>query len=77
MLFAINRDSEKTPEVPSVGAFYANFLLDLQDLQPKQPKEKQKGIAKTQTWQQQKAIFLRLAHEAAAIHQAEQKRLRK
>jgi hypothetical protein len=75
MLFAINRDSKITPDVPSVSEFYGNFLADLQE-RPKSrgSKDKPQGIAKRQTWQEQKAMLLEFAVRQAVIHEAEQRR---
>lgn len=58
--------------MPGLGDFYASFLADVQGaFQP--AGEKSPGIAKRQTWQQQKAIFLEHAIRAAAAHEAEQR----
>lgn len=73
MLFSINRDTEKVPEVPGLGEFYASFLAEVQSyLRP--PDEKPPGIAKKQTWQEQKLKLLEFAAQQAAIHLAEQQR---
>ena len=78
MLFSINRYINTTPTLPSIGDFYASFVAEVTEfLQPSEERAKKKSIAKTQTWQQQKEIFLRYAAEAAAAHNAEQARAAK
>lgn len=72
MLFLINRDPEKVPNAPGLGAFYGAFLADIKEYL--QPSETSQKIAKRQTWQEQKAILLEFAVQAAAVHEAELRR---
>lgn len=74
MIFAVNRDTKVVPNVPSVSEFYASFLADLQERPRVEDKQKPTGIAKTQTWQEQKALLLEFAVRQAAAMEAEQRR---
>ena len=74
MIFAVNRDTKKVPDVPSVSEFYGSFLADLLERpRPRGSKDKPQGIAKRQTWQEQKAILLEYAVRQAVAHEAQQR----
>lgn len=73
MIFAVNRDSQKTPDVPSVRRFYSAFLADLQE-STEEKEDKPRGPAKRQTWQEQKAILLEFAVRQAVAQEVQMRR---
>lgn len=74
LIFAVNRDPKRSPDVPSVGAFYRSFVADVQEYTGAYKEEKPPTTAKRQTWQEQKAILLEYAMRQAVAHEAEARR---